>query len=390
MVLAFDRNGYSNPISQREMQTTKRRFISESEHVVRAQFTTSRPMGIYEPFRQVPMWKNTFENDHILFASTSTIVDVEPNQENKVDVISRASTAPPSSNEQEGNKPLDDKVQRRLAQNREAARKSRLRKKQLETSRLKLAQIEQELDRARKQGVYLGSTSLSSSHIGNFGTLNSGITTFEMEYGYWVEEQHRQNSELRNALQARVTDVELSMLVESGLNHYYNLFRLKEDAAKSDIFYLMSGIWRTSAERFFLWIGGFRPSELLNVVMPHIEPLSDQQVAKVNTLRQSSQQAEDALTQGIDKLHQTLALSMASDPMSEGGYDCQMASAVEKLEALESFVNQADHLRQQTMRHMSRILTTHQAARALLALGEFFHRLQALSSLWAARPCEPA
>lgn len=92
-----------------------------------------------------------------------------------------------------------------------------------------------------------------------------GIATFEMEYGYWVEEQHRQNSELRNALQARVTDVELSMLVESGLNHYYNLFRLKEDAAKSDIFYLMSGIWRTSAERFFLWIGGFRPSELLNV-----------------------------------------------------------------------------------------------------------------------------
>lgn len=74
--------------------------------------------------------------------------------------------------------------------------------------------------------------------------------------------------------------------------------------------------------------------------MPHIEPLSEQQVAKVNMLRQSSQQAEDALTQGIDKLHQTLALSMASDPMSEGGYEYQMASAVEKLEALESFVNQ--------------------------------------------------
>jgi transcription factor TGA len=48
-----------------------------------------------------------------------------------------------------------DKIQRRLAQNREAARKSRLRKKayvqQLETSRLKLIQLEQELDRARQQ-----------------------------------------------------------------------------------------------------------------------------------------------------------------------------------------------------------------------------------------------
>lgn len=39
---------------------------------------------------------------------------------------------------------------------------------------------------------------------------------------------------------------------------------------------------------------------------------------------------------------------------------------------------------------MSRILTTHQAARGLLALGEYYHRLRALSSLWAARPREPA
>lgn len=51
---------------------------------------------------------------------------------------------------------------------------------------------------------------------------------------------------------------------------------------------------------------------------------------------------------------------------------------------------QADHLRQQTMQQMSRILTANQVARGLLALGEYFHRLRALSSLWAARPREPA
>jgi transcription factor TGA len=49
----------------------------------------------------------------------------------------------------------DSKTLRRLAQNREAARKSRLRKKayvqQLESSRIKLNQIEQELQRARQQ-----------------------------------------------------------------------------------------------------------------------------------------------------------------------------------------------------------------------------------------------
>lgn len=50
---------------------------------------------------------------------------------------------------------------------------------------------------------------------------------------------------------------------------------------------------------------------------------------------------------------------------------------------------QADHLREQTLQLMSRILTSHQAARGLLALGEYFHRLRALSSLWAARPRDP-
>lgn len=86
-----------------------------------------------------------------------------------------------------------------------------------------------------------------------------------MEYGHWVEEQRKKSCELRTALQGQVGDVELLFLVESGLKHYYDLFRMKAEAAKADIFFLMSGAWRTSAERFFLWIGGFRPSELLNV-----------------------------------------------------------------------------------------------------------------------------
>lgn len=86
-----------------------------------------------------------------------------------------------------------------------------------------------------------------------------------MEYGHWVEEQNRQIRELRAAQQSHVSEIELRMLVDSGMNHYYDLFRIKAIAAKSDVFYLMSGLWRTASERFFLWIGGFRPSELLKV-----------------------------------------------------------------------------------------------------------------------------
>ncbi|GMJ02469.1 TGACG sequence-specific binding protein 7 [Hibiscus trionum] len=350
----------------------------------------TRRMAIYEQFHHISRWGDAFNVDNSPNTGSSTIVPADVRLNNKAEYIS-CEQVEPSISDQETNKPAD-KIQRRLAQNREAARKSRLRKKayvqQLESSRLKLAQLEQELERARQQGIYKS----GASGAGGFGlpaTVNSGITAFEMEYTHWVEEQNRQICELRTALAAHVTDIELRILVESGLNHYCNLFRMKADAAKADVFYLISGIWRTSAERFFHWIGGFRPSEILNVVVPQIEPLTDQQHLEVCNLRQSSQQAEDALSQGVDKLQQSLAEDVASG-LCSGNYRAQMVAAIDKLEGLENFVSQADHLRQQTLQQMVRILTTRQAARGFLAMGEYFHRLRALSSLWAARPRESA
>ncbi|KAK8672943.1 hypothetical protein V6N13_111300 [Hibiscus sabdariffa] len=125
-----------------------------------------------------------------------------------------------------------EKIQRRLAQNCEAARKSRLRKKayvqQLENSRLKLIQLEQELAQMKQQIL-----------------------------------QRKQICALRTALNAQISNADLGMLVEAGMNHYSELFCLKSTAAKADFFYDMSGMWKASAEQFFSWIGGFRPSKLL-------------------------------------------------------------------------------------------------------------------------------
>ncbi|KAI7743775.1 hypothetical protein M8C21_014288 [Ambrosia artemisiifolia] len=71
-------------------------------------------------------------------------------------------------------KSRDQKTLRRLAQNREAARKSRLRKKayvqQLESSRMKLSQLEQELQRARQQGIFISSSGEQSQSTSGNGT----------------------------------------------------------------------------------------------------------------------------------------------------------------------------------------------------------------------------
>jgi hypothetical protein len=48
-------------------------------------------------------------------------------------------------------------------------------------------------------------------------------------------------------------------------NHYFKLFCMKSDAAKIDVFNVITDIWKTTAEGFSLWIGGFRASELLKV-----------------------------------------------------------------------------------------------------------------------------
>ncbi|KAL9261428.1 Transcription factor TGA4-like protein [Drosera capensis] len=342
------------------------------------EFTTSGTMGLYEPLHQIGT-----------LPDQSLVIDVEAQLDDKPVHVARQS-AIPSESRHEGSG-LAEKVQRRLEQNREAARRSRLKKKvylrQLESSRLKLAQLERDLDRAKMQGLYTDSA--VTSNLTFTGNVNAGMTAFELEYALWLEEQNRQRSLLRDALQANISDVELQVLVVGGLNHYYNLFHMKEKVAKVDVFYAMFGAWRTSVEQFFLWMGGFRPSELLKVVVPLLDSLTDQQTADINKLRHSSQQAEDALSQGLDKLHQTISQIVSADGLYSEVSSYQIASAMEKLEALEGFINQADHLREHAVQLMSRILNPRQAARGLLALGEYLNRLRALSSLWAARPHHP-
>ncbi|XP_058760505.1 transcription factor TGA2.3-like isoform X1 [Vicia villosa] len=324
----------------------------------------------------------------------------------------------------------DQKTLRRLAQNREAARKSRLRKKayvqQLESSRLKLTQLEQELQRARQQGIFISSTGEQTHSMSGNGAM-----AFDAEYARWLEEHNRQTNELRAAINSHAGDIELRTIVENFMTQFEDIYRLKGVAAKADVFHILSGMWKTPAERCFMWIGGFRSSEILKVrdfsfvysplvynilsffflfltscrsqpgfpslqlLVSHLEPLTEQQLMGIYNLQQSSQQAEDALSQGMDALQQSLSETLANgspNPSGSSGnvanYMGQMAMAMGKLGTLEGFLRQADNLRQQTLQQMLRILTTRQSARALLAISDYFSRLRALSSLWLARPRE--
>ncbi|WMV52618.1 hypothetical protein MTR67_046003 [Solanum verrucosum] len=136
-------------------------------------------------------------------------------------------------------------------------------------------------------------------------------------------------------------------------------------------------------------------SLVMQFLVNQLEPLAEQQFMGIANLQQSSQQAEDALSQDMEAWQQSLEETLAYGSLATEGssgdvaYNIgQMAMAMGILGTLEGFLRQADNLRQQTLQQMHRILTTRQSARALLAISEYFSRLRALSSLWLARPLE--
>ncbi|KAJ0695015.1 putative transcription factor bZIP family [Helianthus annuus] len=358
------------------------------------QFLNFKRMDVYEPMHQFSMWGD-FKGNIYQDAAATMIIEMDAKLDNQLSEDASHTTNGPSNQcDQEASKPVD-KVLRRLAQNREAARKSRLRKKayvqQLEASRLKLLQLEQELEQTKAQCALM-SGGVNASQLGFHGAANSvtpaGISAFELEYEQWVEIQNKKTTALKSALHSALPDPELDILVKDTLNHYANLFNIKATAAKTDVCYLISGVWKTSTERLFLWIGGFRPSDLLKVLVPQLD-LLDQQSHDLYNLTQACQQAEDSLSQGMEKLQQTLAEAVAcGQALGGGGYE--MRNAMDKLEELVRLVIQADFVRHETLQQTLRYLTTRQAAQGLISLGEYFHRLRELSSAWAMRLCEPA
>ncbi|XP_074354441.1 bZIP transcription factor TGA10-like isoform X2 [Apium graveolens] len=289
----------------------------------------------------------------------------------------------------------DAKTLRRLAQNREAARKSRLRKKayiqQLENSRMKLTQLEQQIQKsARAQGYATAGNSLVGEHGLPVGIGNLSSVMFDVEYARWLEEHQRLMCELRAAMQQHLGDNELRLFVDNCLSHYNEIINLKCMIGKTDVFHLLSATWRTPAERCFMWIGGFRPSEIVKMIPNQIEPVSEQQLIALYGLQQSTVEAEEALSQGLDALNHSLSNVIVSDSLTStpnvANYMEQMGLAMGKLATLEGFVRQADTLRHQTFHRLHQLLTTRQSAKGVLAIGEYFNRLRTLSSLWQARP----
>ncbi|KAL0316754.1 UNVERIFIED_CONTAM: TGACG-sequence-specific DNA-binding protein TGA-2.1 [Sesamum radiatum] len=122
---------------------------------------------------------------------TDTSTDVDPEDKNQRNEMGQSAAVTVSdSSDKSKEKTLDQKAY----------------VQQLENSRLKLTQLEQELQRARQQGIFISSIGDQA----NAGSGN-GALAFDAEYARWMEENKRIN-ELRTAV-IHASDTELHSVV---------------------------------------------------------------------------------------------------------------------------------------------------------------------------------
>lgn len=76
------------------------------------------------------------------------------------------------------------------------------------------------------------------------------------------------------------------------------------------------------------------------MLIGQLDPLTEQQLMGIYNLKHSSEQAEEALSQGLDQLQQSLIDTVASGSVIDGMH--HMAVAIGKLTNLEGFVRQVN------------------------------------------------
>ncbi|KDP29254.1 hypothetical protein JCGZ_16643 [Jatropha curcas] len=140
------------------------------------------------------------------------------------------------------------------------------------------------------------------------------ILTVDVEYARRLEEHNRQINELRTAVNSHAGDTELRTIVDNVIAHFNDIFRLKGTPGKADVFHILSDMWKTPAECCFMWIGGFRSSELLkrgevsdgNIELFSIDspPFTEKELELVSSARkvQSSERETLGPPQFIKKL----------------------------------------------------------------------------------------
>ncbi|XP_071726259.1 transcription factor TGA2.3-like [Rutidosis leptorrhynchoides] len=183
----------------------------------------------------------------------------------------------------------------------------------------------------------------------------------------------------------------ITPILDEIFSHYNKLFQMKREAAQIDIFNIIHGCWMPHTARCIMWMGGFRPSDVIELIMNHVEMLNGQK-SKFDNLKEQFLNEEGEISKEFEDLQRNIATSLTGQDFVNKGDECAMTNFASHMSSLTGkftifldLMEKGDRLREKTLKEIRSILKEKQQAASMLTLSDYFNRLVALTNLWETR-----
>ncbi|XP_073059956.1 protein DELAY OF GERMINATION 1-like [Primulina eburnea] len=213
-------------------------------------------------------------------------------------------------------------------------------------------------------------------------------------YQAWMTLQEQELSELNQVIAQNTnecaTNAELSQLIEKIMDNFQDYNHKRSLMARADVSPYFAPTWCTSLERSLLWIGGCRPSSYIRLIyalcgleiesqlaeflrgarIGNLGELSARQISMVDKLQGNTIGEERKLSSRLASLQEDVLDQPLAAIAVKSGCQCNIKvdEALDKHgSAMAGILEEADHLRLNTMREVVRILTPRQGVDFLAA-----------------------
>ncbi|XP_071712988.1 transcription factor HBP-1b(c38)-like [Rutidosis leptorrhynchoides] len=140
----------------------------------------------------------------------------------------------------------------------------------------------------------------------------SDTLKFSEVYKCWFNVHNDHISRLRNAMLTNQSETELHHIILTVFDHLKSQFLLREFTSKDDVLNLLYGTWMTPAELCVMWLGGFRPSDVVHLLNVHLQLTPEQNQFLIN-LKNDTFKQETELTKQFTQIQSTLSTRLVGE-----------------------------------------------------------------------------
>ncbi|XP_071715682.1 TGACG-sequence-specific DNA-binding protein TGA-2.1-like isoform X2 [Rutidosis leptorrhynchoides] len=187
---------------------------------------------------------------------------------------------------------LSEKLKLKRAKSAESSKRTRDRQKAY------IEQIELLMQQQRK---HIESLIKEQNEAKKCVDSKADITNFGQIYRDWSYKFDNLIASLQRQMYLNSNPDHISPVIQLLNDHYLELLTTKKNAAKICVMSIINVTWMSPTLSCVMWIGGIRPSDIIKIILNHIE-LSNQQLEKIELLKVQTIEQEKTITYQVNTL----------------------------------------------------------------------------------------